>query len=58
MSYGARLNRTVTSVAVTGRHLPARISTGTPAQRQDCTASRTATNVSTVDRGSTPSTSW
>ena len=57
MSYGARLNRTVTSVAVTGRHLPARISTGTPEAGATSTASRTATNVSTVDRGSTPSTS-
>ena len=48
----------LTSVAVTARHLPARIKIGTPAHRQVSAASRTATKVSVVDFGSTPSTSW
>ena len=43
MSYGGRRNRNVTSVAVTGMHLPARITIGTSAQRQESTSSRTAT---------------
>jgi hypothetical protein len=37
------LKVTVTSVAVTGMHLPARIRIGTPAQRQLSAASRIAT---------------
>ena len=57
-SCGGRLKRMLTSVAVTGMHLPARIRIGTPSQRQVSAASRTATKVSVVDFGSTPSTSW
>ena len=38
-SYGGRLKVTVTSVAVSGRHLPARIRIGTSAQRQESAAS-------------------
>ncbi len=45
------------SVAVTGRHFPARIAIGTPDQRQVSRASRTATYVSVRDWGSTPATS-
>ena len=48
----------LTSVAVTGMHLPARIRIGTPAHRQESTVSRIATKLSVVERGSTPSTSW
>ena len=55
-SCGGRLNWMSTSVAVTGRHLPARITIGTSAHRQVSAASRTATYVSVVDFGSTPST--
>ena len=51
MSRGGRRNLTVTSVAVTGMHLPARIRIGTSAHRHESTASRTATNVSTVECG-------
>jgi hypothetical protein len=47
-----------TSVAVTGRHLPARITIGTPAQRHVCAASRTAAYVSVRDPGATPATDW
>ena len=36
-----RLKSINTSVAVTGRHLPARIAIGTPSQRQVSAASRT-----------------
>lgn len=46
-----------TSVAVTGRHFPARMTIGTSAQRQESAVSRIAAKVSTVDFGSTPSTS-
>ena len=42
-SCGAGRKRTRTSVAVTGRHFPARISNGTPAQRHESAASRSAT---------------
>ena len=42
-SCGGSLNVMVTSVAVTGMHLPARITIGTPAQRQVSANSRTAT---------------
>src|SRR6266699_5088669 len=45
MSRGGRRNRMVTSVAVTGRHLPARIKTGTPAQRQVSAVRRHALDV-------------
>ena len=38
-SCGGRRKVTVTSVAVTGRHLPARIKMGTSAQRQESAAS-------------------
>jgi len=56
--WGGRRNRSVTSVAVTGKHFPARMKIGTPCQRQVSTASRTATKVSVVDPASTPATSW
>jgi hypothetical protein len=42
-SCGGDLKVMVTSVAVTGMHLPARIRIGTPAQRQVSADSRTAT---------------
>ena len=57
-SCGGSLKAMLTSVAVTGMHFPARISTGTPAHRHESTVSRTATKLSVVERGSTPSTSW
>ena len=57
MSRGGWRNRTVTSVAVTGMHLPARITIGTPAHRQESDSSRMAAKVSTVEWGSTPFTS-
>lgn len=56
VSRGGRLNSTVTSVAVTGNSFPARIKTGTPAQRQLSMKSLTAMKVSTVDSLSTPGT--
>ena len=52
------LNRTATSVVVTGMHLPARITMGTPAHRHESDSSRMATNVSTVESRATPFTSW
>ena len=55
-SCGGGLNVMLISVAVTGMVLPARIRIGTPAQRQLSTVSLTATYVSTVEFGSTPST--
>ena len=55
-SCGGALKVMLISVAVTGMHLPARIRIGTPAQRQVSAVSRTATYVSTVEFGSTPST--
>ena len=42
-SCGGALNVIVTSVAVTGMHLPARIKIGTPAHRQVSQLSRIAT---------------
>ena len=42
-SNGTGRNRTLTSVAVTGIVLPARMTIGTPAHRQVSNASRTAT---------------
>src|SRR6266545_8267122 len=42
-SSGGRRNSTTTSVAVSGRHLPARMEKGTPAQRQVSISSLTAT---------------
>ena len=56
-SRGGCRNRTVTSVAVTVMHLPARIRMGTSAHRQESDMSRRATKVSTVEWGSTPATS-
>ena len=44
----------MTSVAVSGSDLPARMKKGTPAQRQESTSSRTAAKVSTVEVGATP----
>src|ERR1700734_4436768 len=57
-SCGGRLNSMNTSVAVTGRHLPARITIGTPAQRHVSAARRTAAYVSVLDPGATPDTDW
>ena len=54
---GTRWSRTTASVAVTGSDLPARIRTGTPAQRQFSISKRAATNVSVSEPGATPSTS-
>jgi hypothetical protein len=51
-SKGTSRNRMPTSVAVTGVVFPARMRIGTPAQRHESSASRTATKVSTVDTGS------
>ena len=48
-SRGGWRNLTVTSVAVTGRHLPARIRMGTSAHRHESDMSRIATKVSTVE---------
>ena len=55
-SCGGRRKVIVTSVAVTGRHLPARIRMGTSAHRQESAASLIATYVSVTDFGSTPAT--
>src|SRR3984885_15279361 len=57
-SCGSGLKSISSSVAVTGRHLPTRITIGTPAQRQVSAASRTAANVSVFDPGATPATDW
>jgi hypothetical protein len=57
MSRGGCRNLTVTSVAVTAMHFPARITIGTSAHRHESGISRIATNVSTVECGSTPATS-
>ena len=48
---------TLISVAVTGMHLPARIKIGTPAQRQESAAVRTAANVPVFEPAATPLTS-
>ena len=58
MSRGGWRNRTVTSVAVTGMHLPARITIGTSAHRHESDISRMAAKVSTVERGFDALTSW
>ena len=55
-SRGGRLKSMNTSVAVTARHLPARIAIGTPSQRQVSAASRTPAKVSVFDPAATPST--
>ncbi len=51
---GGRLSSTNTSVTVIGRHFPARMKNGTPAQRQESSCSRTAAKVSTSESGATP----
>ena len=57
-SCGGRRNRNDTSVAVTGRHLPARIRIGTSAQRQESARGPERRRTSrSCDFGSTPSTS-
>jgi hypothetical protein len=53
-----RRSSTSTSVAVVGRHLPARMRNGTPAQREQSMCTRTAAKVSTVESGATPFSSW